>query len=82
MENKAWRQGSRIQQPLQYCRGDRPRMTNGWKEGDTARESKETELTEEDLRSVRDLLRLLGLHSVPFTGAQNIEEVVMFKRLI
>ena len=28
MENEAWRQGSRIKQPLQYCRGDRPRMTN------------------------------------------------------
>lgn len=49
MENKARRQGSRIQQPLQYCRGDRPRMTNAdGKKGIQPRESKETELTEED----------------------------------
>lgn len=76
MENKAWRQGSRIQQPLQYCRGDRPRMTNAdGKKGIQPRESKETELTEEDGDQLGDLLRLLGLHSVPFTGAQNIEEV-------
>lgn len=75
MENEARRQGSQIKQPLQYCRGDRPRMTNAdRKEGIQTREAKETELTE-DGDQLGDLLSLLGLHSVPFTGAQNIEEV-------
>ena len=48
-------------------------MTNeDWKEGIQTREAKEAELTE-DGDQLGDLLRLLGLHSVPFTGAQNIE---------
>ena len=52
-------------------------MTNAdGKKGIQPRESKETELTKEDGEDqLGDLLRLLGLHSVPFPGAQNIEEV-------
>lgn len=48
---------------------------------DTARESK-SKLAEEDGDQVGDLLRLLGLHSVPFTGAQKYRGRWISKRLI